>query len=194
MKQWKTEKGLTLVEVLAALVILGIVFVGVMTVFPQMTLFNNKTEAKLETMNLARQEMVNITSPEKWEKEILLNPLEPTTNIPSYLNESKILTEMSELEYLNNTVSSNTQFLRFERKSEKYLFEVDVYLQCEAFTNTLLSSEGCEEIEKDKLYKVHLRVLQESIPDTGNYILSSETFSYITYSAVNEIAQESEGN
>ncbi|WP_232787210.1 hypothetical protein [Planococcus sp. MB-3u-03] len=28
----------------------------------QMTLFNNKTEAKLDTMNLARQEMANITN------------------------------------------------------------------------------------------------------------------------------------
>ena len=45
---------MTLVEILAALVILGIVFVGFMTVFPQMTNFNEKTETKLETMNAAR--------------------------------------------------------------------------------------------------------------------------------------------
>jgi prepilin-type N-terminal cleavage/methylation domain-containing protein len=57
-----TQKGLTLVEVLAALVILGIFFVGIMTVFPQMTLFNAKTETKLDTMNLARQEMSKLTS------------------------------------------------------------------------------------------------------------------------------------
>ena len=55
----RNDRGLTLVEVLAALVILGIVFIGLMTVFPQMTLFNAKTENKLETMNLARQELSN---------------------------------------------------------------------------------------------------------------------------------------
>lgn len=48
------EAGLTLVEILASLVILGIVFVAFMTIFPQMTLFNNRTETKLETMNEAR--------------------------------------------------------------------------------------------------------------------------------------------
>lgn len=56
----KNERGMTLVEVLAALTILGIVFIGLMTVFPQMTLFNEKTNAKLETMNLAKQELVDL--------------------------------------------------------------------------------------------------------------------------------------
>jgi len=56
------QKGLTLVEVLAALVILGIVFISIMAIFPQMTLFNEKTEKKLDTMNLARQEMSKLTS------------------------------------------------------------------------------------------------------------------------------------
>ncbi len=51
------ERGMTLVEILAALVILGIVFVGFMTIFPQMTNFNEKTETKLETMNLAKIEL-----------------------------------------------------------------------------------------------------------------------------------------
>ncbi|MBD7908398.1 type II secretion system protein [Sporosarcina sp. Sa3CUA8] len=55
MKRKTTEEsGLTLVEILASLVILGIVFVAFMTIFPQMTLFNNRTETKLETMNEAR--------------------------------------------------------------------------------------------------------------------------------------------
>jgi len=55
------QDGLTLIEVLAALVILGIVFIGIMTVFPQMSAFNGKTESKLDTMNLARQEMSAFT-------------------------------------------------------------------------------------------------------------------------------------
>ncbi|MGB3262315.1 type IV pilus modification PilV family protein [Paenisporosarcina sp.] len=54
------QKGLTLVEVLAALVILGIVFVGIMKVFPQMTSFNERTDDKLDTMNLARLEMQHL--------------------------------------------------------------------------------------------------------------------------------------
>lgn len=54
------EKGITLVEILAALVILGIVFIGFMTIFPQMNNFNNRTEAKLVTMNIAKQELVKL--------------------------------------------------------------------------------------------------------------------------------------
>ncbi|MFS0689879.1 type II secretion system protein [Sporosarcina sp. 179-K 8C2 HS] len=54
------EKGMTLVEILAALVILGIVFIGFMTIFPLMTIFNEKTESKLETMNLARNKLNEI--------------------------------------------------------------------------------------------------------------------------------------
>ncbi|GKV66541.1 MULTISPECIES: type II secretion system protein J [unclassified Sporosarcina] len=53
----KREKGMTLVEILAALTILGIVFIGFMTIFPQMNNMNERTEAKLETMNLAKQEL-----------------------------------------------------------------------------------------------------------------------------------------
>ena len=41
------ESGLSLVEVLAALVILGIVFIGFMMIFPQMTTFNMKTGNKI---------------------------------------------------------------------------------------------------------------------------------------------------
>ncbi|PID15672.1 hypothetical protein CSV63_07805 [Sporosarcina sp. P34] len=51
------EKGFTLVEILAALTILGIVFVSFMTIFSQMNLFNTRTESKLETIHLAKKEL-----------------------------------------------------------------------------------------------------------------------------------------
>lgn len=57
---YSRQNGLSLIEVLAALVLLGIVFIGIMTVFPQMTLFNERTDAKLDTMNLARFEMQHL--------------------------------------------------------------------------------------------------------------------------------------
>ena len=57
MGRIKEETGLTLVEVLAALVLLSIVFIGFMTIFPQMNNVNNRTEAKLVTMNIAKQEL-----------------------------------------------------------------------------------------------------------------------------------------
>ncbi|WP_033542316.1 PulJ/GspJ family protein [Planococcus sp. CAU13] len=178
------EKGLTLVEVLAAIVILGILFVGIMTIFPQMTLFNEKTEAKLDTMNLARLEMAAITDQEKWHKLILAAPTDPLTNVPDYLKETKIIEEMAKLNYTESARPHPEGIIRFE-KTDGYLYEADIYLECETFLDSASSAGSCEETERNKLYKVHVKILKESVPGSGNYTLSSETFSYITYKAIN---------
>lgn len=179
------EKGLTLVEVLAALVILGILFVGIMTIFPQMTLFNEKTEAKLDTMNLARQEMATITAQDKWNKIILINPPDPLLNVPDYLSEAEIESQMTALGYTENTNPPPAGIKRFS-KTNDYLYEVDIYIQCEDFLNPPPAAGSCEEVERNKLYKVHVKLLKESIPGNGDFNLSSETFSYLNYRAVNE--------
>lgn len=93
------EKGLTLVEILAALVILGIVFVGFMTIFPQMTTFNEKTEEKLESINLAKVELVDI----KRSPHSILND-----------NSSE----------LTNTTND---YERYTSPKGKYIFETDCY-------------------------------------------------------------------
>ncbi len=56
------ENGFTLVEVLAALTILGIVFISYMTIFPQMVNMNERTEMKLESMNIAKKELTKVKS------------------------------------------------------------------------------------------------------------------------------------
>ena len=73
------EKGMTLVEILAAIVLLSIVFVGFMSVFPQMTSFNKITETKLETMNLAKKEL-DIVKREDFPLEVLNAPKNPDVN------------------------------------------------------------------------------------------------------------------
>ena len=70
---------MTLVEILASLVILGIVFVSFMTIFPQMTLFNERTETKLETMNEARVVLDKYRS-DKWKTKSLEPPRFTLTN------------------------------------------------------------------------------------------------------------------
>lgn len=68
----KGEKGFTLVEVLAALTILGILFISYMTIFPQMTKMNERTGNKLETMNMAKETLVEVKTGTKdfftWDK------------------------------------------------------------------------------------------------------------------------------
>lgn len=189
------EKGLTLVEVLAAMVILGILFIGIMTIFPQMTLFNEKTQAKLDTMNLARQEMAAITAPAKWEKMIFLNPVDPLTNLPDYLDEAKIISNMtaSDLGYSVSLAPADEGIVRFN-KTDDYFYEVDIYKECEPFLNQAESAASCEETERNKLYKVHVKIFDEDIKGSGNYSLNSETYSYLTYRAVNEPPSTDGGN
>ena len=161
MKQHSlNEKGLTLVEVLAALVILSIIFVGVMTIFPQMTLFNAKTETKLDTMNLARQEMSEIETAPEW----------AGTAVPDYLSAEKITDIMTDAGYTLESTASNADFLRFQKNSD-YIYQADIYLDCEPFS---ADAEKCAETDPNKLYKVHLKILKNSQ-------ISSETYSYITY-------------
>jgi len=55
-------KGLTLIEVLASIVLLSIVIVSFMSLFPQMTLMNNKTEENLQSANVGKELQVELRS------------------------------------------------------------------------------------------------------------------------------------
>lgn len=195
MKRWKTEKGLTLVEVLAALVILGIVFVGVMTIFPQMTTFNAKTEVKLDTMNLARQEMALVSQASKWEKILIPNPIDQNSLEPEYLSMDKISDELSTMNYTQDVAESNEStpytvdsFIRYKKEGD-YRYVLDIYLQCEAFLvkEETVSGPGttvpCAQEDRIKLHKAHLRMYSNLGSNDGSYRLSSETYSYIRFIA-----------
>ena len=194
------DKGLSLVEVLAAVVILGILFVGIMSIFPQMTLFNAKTETKLDTMNLARQEMAEVVAADHWKKQLVSSAITPNTGKPDYLAETTIIGKMETLSYLPEPVSGPEadNLLRFHKK-DGYLYEVDIYVKCLPFLNPALIAgeepepETCSEMEKKKLYKVHLKVFRESETASGTYQLSSETFSFISYTAYKEETPPSGG-
>lgn len=161
-----TQKGLTLVEVLAALVILGIVFVGFMTVFPQMTLFNAKTETKLDTMNLAREEMNKIVNIDEWnevniinnsESKVILNPFYSTlvdTSDPNTWFEEQQNDDGS------ITVKEYNRYLLKNNLYNDYTFELLIYIEPDL--------EGTI-----SLHKTILRVR------TSNEKVSSETYGYI---------------
>ncbi|MGH2318270.1 type IV pilus modification PilV family protein [Planococcus sp. SE5232] len=189
------DKGLTLVEVLAAVVILGILFVGIMSIFPQMTLFNAKTETKLDTMNLARQEMASSITSSKWEKILVTSPTDPTSLEPQFLSKEKIKTEMQALGYIEDSENSvvatpytMASFIRYKKEGE-YRYEMDVYLQCEPFLFKDPAASGvgskipCAKGDRTKLHKIHLKVFSNKSSLNGSYHMSSETYSYIRYVA-----------
>ncbi|SDI39189.1 prepilin-type N-terminal cleavage/methylation domain-containing protein [Planococcus glaciei] len=151
-KLMKNEQGLTLVEILATLVLLGIVFVGIMSVFSQMTLFNDKTYTKLDTMNLARQEMSEIKGMTFTGAQIeILSKLE-TDPISLYVRKAA-----------KNEVDAGGKVIHYLEKNEgDYRYELRFY-EDPKFTG----QTGIE-----KLYQVHLIVKSG---DTFN----SETFGYI---------------
>ncbi|MEK5069476.1 type IV pilus modification PilV family protein [Sporosarcina sp. FSL K6-1508] len=135
------EGGLTLVEVLAALVILSIVFVGFMLIFPQMTTFNKKTGTKLETMNVARQEIVDI-------------------QIPTYkkpLNEDDIKSNISPDENTVITlVNLHNNKLRVSYTKNNHDYEADFDKSEDLSGNTAL-------------YKVHLKVMIDGKVNSETY-------------------------
>lgn len=166
MNKLKSQQGLTLVEVLAALVILGIVFVGIMTVFPQMTLFNNKTEAKLDTMNLARQEMAAILNADWLGDRSEVDPVIYEEFIDKYED------TMANLNYTEISVQNG--FARFV-KQDGYKYEVDLALDCTPFLSETESSLlKCDDSTLAQLHKIHLKVYKDNR-------VSSETYGYLQY-------------
>ncbi|MDN7245890.1 type II secretion system protein [Planococcus shenhongbingii] len=182
MRKVGNEKGLTLVEVLAAMAILGIFFAGIMTIFPQMTLFNNKTEVKLDTMNLARQEMAKIVSPKsplQWvgKRNVAVYPVRGYQTFKEKIPEVVPLipvTAGQSAYTIDSSIPASAGFVRYRRDND-YTYEVDIYLQCEPYkTTTATGVLHCDNPDLPQLYKVHFKVYK------GDQ-LSSETYSYIKF-------------
>lgn len=189
------DRGMTLVEILAALVILGILFIGIMSIFPQMTLFNAKTETKLDTMNLARQEMAElaVAGNKRTDGTVRFdvqfnwsNVLATGSHDPLSQNQASLKAAMLARQY--NHLATDPSFLRFEKNGD-FRYEADVYLSCEPFKKINLAYTGeipCEVEDANKLFRVHLKVFDGEL-------LSSETYSYIRYDAIPQSVVESAG-
>lgn len=139
-------------EILATLALIGIVFVGVMSIFPQMSLFNEKTYTKLDTMNLARQEISEMKAlaftgtPVEIRQKFVSDPLMAYSSNP----------------LLNETGPGGEIIHYFKKTKGTYEYELRFY-ETPKFTG---------EAALGKLYQVHLTV------KTGQ-TFNSETFAYI---------------
>ena len=142
----RNEKALTLVEILATLALLSIVFVGIMSVFSQMTLFNDKTYEKLDTMNLARQEMSALKSLE------LVN-MSPESR-PQLLNQGyfrdSAFTEKDE---------NNGAIQLYKKTADGYAYHLYLYevpaLKGDAYINDL--------------HQIHLQVMEDDLVKSESY-------------------------
>jgi len=146
----KDEKGMTLVEVLAALVLLGIFFVGFMTLLPQMTLFNEKTGVKLESMNLAKQELAELNYVSDLERDyVLSNPLPKPIDYDVYIKKEDPAIPVD------------------------YVVEIYFYTKPDLDKDLYEKYKGNEKYSNLKLlYKVHIKIKKD------NKVIS-ETFGYL---------------
>ena len=147
------QAGLTLIEVLAALVILGIVFIGIMTVFPQMSAFNGKTESKLDTMNLARQEMASFTK-----NDVIYSYFSVENNFSVEHNDFKLFIEdklknLYSIESISEEDPINDDYLVYKLVKEGTNYEYQI------FKNPDIGRGSSAEIS---LYRVILSVSSES--------------------------------
>lgn len=142
---FKSNKGLSLVEVLGSIVLLAIVMISFMTVLPQMTSFNSKTESKLITINLAKEEMAEIQ----------------TLTFSGVLTKDSILSADARFREAP-TSPPGTIGIKYEKKNQTYL----LYF----FTTPDLVNRG--HIKNRTLHKVHLTVTsKENIAsETYGYI------------------------
>lgn len=145
----KNENGLTLVEILASMVLLSIIFIGFMTIFSQMTLFNDKTYTKLETMNLARQEMAELKAMD-FTKTLVLSELASAP--ANYIKQSSA----PQKDAINNT------FYLFTKEKNDYTYELRFY--------EVPKLSGGPRV--GELHQIHL------IVRTGAKV-NSETYGYI---------------
>ncbi|HLG27078.1 MAG TPA: type II secretion system protein [Paenisporosarcina sp.] len=167
------QNGLSLVEVLAALVLLGIVFVGIMTIFPQMTLFNERTDAKLDTMNLARLEMQHLQ-----EASVELTD-EDDINIKALYSEPNykdLEIELLPVGIVDRTLATH---LKVKFTSNDFDFETLINLTRE----TVSTIEETANLDTVSLHLVTMSIFKDSQK-------RSETYGYIAQKEVVPIVSE----
>ncbi|AXH99323.1 prepilin-type N-terminal cleavage/methylation domain-containing protein [Sporosarcina sp. PTS2304] len=139
----RSEEGMSLVEVLAALFILGIVFISFMTIFPQMISVNERTETKLQTMNIAKTELVELK--------------DDTSDNLKAENKSKSSTGPGDFETYTYSKPSG----------------VIVEIDCYNVGNETCSGVGSDPaVRQEELYKIHIKIKKNEniISETFGYL------------------------
>jgi len=106
-ENFKSQKGLTLIEVLVSIVLLAIILTSFIGLFTQSTLFTKKNEQKLDTMQTA-QKIINIVEVDLTKQDLLDNSIIDASG--NVLNKPKILTDEDINKLLDDTIVANYKF------------------------------------------------------------------------------------
>jgi prepilin-type N-terminal cleavage/methylation domain-containing protein len=147
----KAESGFTLLEVLASIVILGIILTTFFSFFSQSLLFSAKNEEDLQAINLARKTLV------------VLQQLEEV----NFTGDTLLLQATSELSI--ETEIPHVYFIE-DKNNNKY------YIEVKDISRNYSKNQQLE-ITKQSIIPVQVRIYQ-SYPYSEDSLLS-ETFGYV---------------
>ncbi|AZU63512.1 prepilin-type N-terminal cleavage/methylation domain-containing protein [Neobacillus mesonae] len=117
MELLKNQKGVTLVEVLASIVILSIILISIMGFFPQMGLMNKQNEEKSQAINIAKEILVGWQ--ESNEVKTFISQSDRIIGFtPSYVNENVNYTHFDYNKYPN--------YYYFETDKNQYNVEIKI--------------------------------------------------------------------
>jgi prepilin-type N-terminal cleavage/methylation domain-containing protein len=165
MEILKNEKGVTLVEVLAAITLLSIVLVSMLSMFPQMRMVNNHNEDKAEAINIAKEILID------WQEDL---------EVKLYIKENNHNAGFIQTpgnDKVNYTGFSSTlfpDFYYFETKKDKY----DVHIKIKKSHKIITSSSTAQ------VNQIIVQVLNER----GNIV--TETYGYVKRIGGDDIATE----
>ncbi|MFJ7727116.1 type II secretion system protein J [Neobacillus sp. NPDC097160] len=106
-ENFKSQQGLTLIEVLVSIVLLAIISTSFMGFFTQSALFTKKNEQKLDTMQTA-QKIINMIEVDLTKQDLLDNSfIDASGNV---LNKPKTLSAANINQLLDDTIATNYNF------------------------------------------------------------------------------------
>jgi prepilin-type N-terminal cleavage/methylation domain-containing protein len=158
MKLIKNEKGVTLIEVLAAVVILSIVLGSIMNFFPQMGFMNKGNGDKSQAINISKQDLI------KWQKDVGVQ------NFLASNGTGTLPTLGTRLEDVTLTDGSYYHF-----GSTEGSFGVDIYINKVKDNNLPTSTDPNISIRLNKAYFIKIQV-----SNTKGTVLT-ENYGYIIF-------------
>ncbi|GEN82323.1 hypothetical protein SLU01_06350 [Sporosarcina luteola] len=130
MKLLNKEGGLTLVEILVAIILISIILLSFFTFFTQSTKFTQHNKAKLTSVDIAEQvvaDLRRIDSPE----DLLQMGYHKQDN--TYIKENTDLASKVEIDFEENTIESELRLAKVTIYSSKELkrppFKTEMYIK-----------------------------------------------------------------
>ena len=107
----RNDKGVTLIELLASIVILSIVIIGFLSFFPQTLLLSTKVEDRLTGLNVAEEVLNEYKETNIWKDVVSVNNKQYYTKVV-YIHEQSVLNLTPvRVEIYSNVTFSNSTFI-----------------------------------------------------------------------------------